>query len=966
MRRLLVITLAFALAAGAQTAYYPTSIVSDSGLFVASDRAQTTLRSSITAASTTISVANGSRFRASQLVTIDDSAGTWEIVRVCLVNGNTLSIGSSTCPNTDGRGFAGTTAASHAIGSRVSANNTHWHWNQMREEMKAVQTHVGTPTGGHFSTGLNLTGPFFYPRGTSLPATCTVGQGFFKTDAVAGQNLYSCTGTNTWTQMAGAGVMVYPAAGIAQSTGSAWGSTLTLDIDSSMAANSDAAIPSQKAVKSALDGKVATSRTVNGHALSSNVTVSKSDVGLGNVANADTTDAANISTGTLPDARLSANVVTKASDVITSTDVSTPSSPSVGHTKFYSKSGALCSLDPYGNENCTTALGTDIDFSLKNSTRPSKIGTSLPGTCFTGETYLKTDATTTSMWYVCTSTNTWTQQTGTGGVQAYPTAGVPQSTGSAWGSSLTLDTDSTMAANSDTRIATQKAVKTALGTKAASNASTTVNGQTCALGGTCTVASGLPSGCSSPGTGAITCSGVITAGSFSGSSTSVSDLTPTVTSGTVATIAAGKWGVGNVPSSTAGSALTLQTLTVSGATNASPIVLTVNNMTGMSLRNGDTVIVTGVAGNTAANGTWTVEIDSSTQFKLTGSTGNGAYTTGGTITTTGAGSILVYGTGDNVIHYDFTAALGTVATCTNNCVMNQVASPTFPAAAVPIATYTVTAGAIASVVDQRRFLSNRGIEAGTGISVSDAGGAATVSITSDVATKSGANTFTGANTFASATQTTPNKVGTSLPATCSVGQTYFKSNSTAGENLHLCTATNTWTQVTSGAANGGFWAQTFPASRCTAGLAVDVMGAGYKLLGGSGHVATCNGDSGYLRMPSEGYILTAGAIPSGWTNASSTIAVTLVVEEGDNTAATIAIDVSLACSNDGDTATPTFSTASTVTWSAAGRRRYAKTVTPAIPAGCAAGSVLEIKMVLNGSNATTPGLVGTSIKVTGF
>ena len=35
--------------------------------------------------------------------------------------------------------------------------------------------------------------------GTSLPATCTVGQRYFKTDATAGQNLYGCTATNTWT-----------------------------------------------------------------------------------------------------------------------------------------------------------------------------------------------------------------------------------------------------------------------------------------------------------------------------------------------------------------------------------------------------------------------------------------------------------------------------------------------------------------------------------------------------------------------------------------------------------------------------------------------------------------------------------------------------------------------------------------------------------------------------------------------
>jgi hypothetical protein len=46
-------------------------------------------------------------------------------------------------------------------------------------------------------TGHTATAPV--KIGTSTPATCTVGDLFFKTDAVAGSNLYGCTSTNTWT-----------------------------------------------------------------------------------------------------------------------------------------------------------------------------------------------------------------------------------------------------------------------------------------------------------------------------------------------------------------------------------------------------------------------------------------------------------------------------------------------------------------------------------------------------------------------------------------------------------------------------------------------------------------------------------------------------------------------------------------------------------------------------------------------
>lgn len=46
-------------------------------------------------------------------------------------------------------------------------------------------------------------------------------------------------------------------------------------------------------------GAVPTTRTVNGHALSADVTVTKSDVGLSNVANVDQTNANNITSGAL-------------------------------------------------------------------------------------------------------------------------------------------------------------------------------------------------------------------------------------------------------------------------------------------------------------------------------------------------------------------------------------------------------------------------------------------------------------------------------------------------------------------------------------------------------------------------------------------------------------------------------------------------------------------------------------------
>ena len=69
--------------------------------------------------------------------------------------------------------------------------------------------------------------------------------------------------------------------------------------------------------------------------------------------------------------------------------------------------------------------------------------------------------------------------------------------------------------------------------------------------------------------------------------------------------------------------------TIASATNASPIVITTTQPHGLST--GRTVSIAGVGGNAAANGTFTVTAIDATRFSLNGSTGNGAYTSGGTV-----------------------------------------------------------------------------------------------------------------------------------------------------------------------------------------------------------------------------------------------------------------------------------------------------------------------------------------------
>ena len=78
-----------------------------------------------------------------------------------------------------------------------------------------------------------------------------------------------------------------------------------------------------------------------------------------------------------------------------------------------------------------------------------------------------------------------------------------------------------------------------------------------------------------------------------------------------------------------GDGAALTPLAITGATNATPIVITT---AAHGMVTPDVVTIAGVGGNTAANGTWIITRLTATTFSLRGSVGNGAYTSGGTAT----------------------------------------------------------------------------------------------------------------------------------------------------------------------------------------------------------------------------------------------------------------------------------------------------------------------------------------------
>lgn len=77
-------------------------------------------------------------------------------------------------------------------------------------------------------------------------------------------------------------------------------------------------------------------------------------------------------------------------------------------------------------------------------------------------------------------------------------------------------------------------------------------------------------------------------------------------------------------------------VSITGASRTNPIVITTSREHGF-LTN-DTVVISGVAGNTAANGTWTITKLSNTTFRLNTSIANGDYNGGGSVVPGGSGT----------------------------------------------------------------------------------------------------------------------------------------------------------------------------------------------------------------------------------------------------------------------------------------------------------------------------------------
>jgi hypothetical protein len=146
---------------GSPVAQFPGSVVTDFQLMVAVNGVETQLVSAINATATSFIVQNSTGIVPNCLLTF---SGNDEIVCVSAVSGNLITVGFEGNPAL-GRGFNGTTAASHVVGETIIADYTAWHQRSAAVEIEAIEAALGaglvnvTPPILTPGAGISISGP---------------------------------------------------------------------------------------------------------------------------------------------------------------------------------------------------------------------------------------------------------------------------------------------------------------------------------------------------------------------------------------------------------------------------------------------------------------------------------------------------------------------------------------------------------------------------------------------------------------------------------------------------------------------------------------------------------------------------------------------------------------------------------------------------------------------------------------
>jgi hypothetical protein len=265
------------------------------------------------------------------------------------------------------------------------------------------------------------------------------------------------------------------------------------------------------------------------------------------------------------------------------------------------------------------------------------------------------------------------------------------------------------------------------------------------------------------------------------------------------------------------------------------------------------------------------------------------------------------------------------------------------------------------------------LSAATGFVRFDAGTASAAEITN-------AN-LPAAIDFSSKTSTRPAKSGTLAPASCSVGDVFFDTDATAGENWLLCTSANTWTAVVGG---GGGSLTTYSVSSFTAPFTTATTVTLTHNFGSTKQVIACYNASGVWLTPSS---ITIGGpsstvtFGSPQTGSCTVIGGTGLYEESFTSQTSVNLDhdygtqnIMVRCYNasevevEPDTVTATDDDNAVVTFAVAQTGRCVVAATLADGGGGGSGTVTSVGVSgvtgiisVSGSPVTTSGTVALSL-----
>jgi len=570
-----------------------------------------------------------------------------------------------------------------------------------------AQTQVGLRTQSKdidFSAA-SSTKPF--RMGTAVPATCTTGETFLKTNAAPGANVYACTTANTWVAQTGA-------SGLPDMTGQA---NRVLATDGSSASwralGGDVSGAPDAAVVSGLQGRgVAATAPTDGQVLrwssgpsqwqpypamtAGGPNYSQSFTSQTTIVIAGTTHGlgtANVIVGcydnSVPALRITPSSITvhPATYDVTVTFISAQSGRCV-----LNGSGAAYSATTAGSN--TFASGTTQTFqgalvaSGAQRTAPAQAGTALPSTCTAGDQFFKTNAPAGQNLSFCTAANTWTQMSGSSQVSSVfgRTGTITAAVGD-----YSFSQVSGTAANSQIAPGVD-AVKIGAGT-----VTNTVFG--CLANVTGDLQSQLNAKAAATHTHTLS-------GDASGDIGTV--VVNALQGRSVATTAPAD-GQALVWSA---SANTWQPATVSGGSGG----------TGMAAQLGDFAV------SRTSPAVLTIGPNCSASTPCTARFGNTAYNFTRSCTATissGSGTAYIYVSSGGTLTIGHNATVTASAGC-----MAQASTTNFPSDSIPLYTWTATSANWDSAGghDFRAILSSKALSAGTGITMAESGGRTTVSV----------------------------------------------------------------------------------------------------------------------------------------------------------------------------------------------------------------------------------------------